>query len=261
MMSKTLNELSLYRGLNIVHLNVRSLFNKIDLCRTTLYNANIHVLGISETWLNNTIPTSLMNIPGYTLYRHDRIFLNTVMNQIKKGGGVGVYLSNQMDCTVHQLSDLNSSSENIECQWLELKFANQRNVIICNVYRPPKGNVKQYMEYIENCMEGIDYIRKDQFVIGDMNIDILDTRSPHVKELKEFLSQNGLTNHVKNISRYANTRNCNIINDSGTLDVNISDHIPVFVNRKKAIFICVKDEFTGRSYREYNVDAITEELQ
>ena len=169
---------------------------------------------------------------------------------------------------MHVLSELNCSTENIECQWLELKFWNQRNVIVCNVYRQPQGNVRQYLDHIENCLEQIDYIRKGLFIIGNMNIDILDSRSPNVKDLKEFLSQNGLVNHIKTISRYANTKNsclghiysnCNIINNCGTLDLHLSDHIPVFVNRKKANVLHDKVEFTGRSYRDY--DTFTEELQ
>ena len=92
----------------------------------------------------------------------------------------------------------------------------------------------------------------------------------NVYELKEFLIQNGLTNHIKYCSRFANTKNscldhiysnCNIVNDCGTLDLHISDHIPVFVNRKKANILHDKAEFTGRSYRDYNYDVFADELR
>ena len=49
-------------------------------------------------------------------------------------------------------------------------------------------------------------------------------------------------------------------NASGTTDLHISDHIPVFVNRKKANIMQDKVEFTGRSYRNYNPNVFAEEL-
>ena len=73
--------------------------------------------------------------------------------------------------------------------------------------------------------------------------------------------QCGLTNHIREISRFANTKNscldhiysnCNIVNECGTLNVSISDHVPVFLNRKKGKFLQEKVNFTGRSYRNYN---------
>ena len=126
-------------------------------------------------------------------------------------------------------------SDFIECQWVELSFPKQKNVIICNLYRPPQGNIKKFLEYVESCMERIDYVRKDLFIMGDTNIDVLDKTVAQVKDLKEFLSQCGLRNHIKDTTRYSDTKNscldhiysnCNIVNDSGTLDVFFSDHIP-----------------------------------
>ena len=45
--------------------------------------------------------------------------------------------------------------------------------------------------------------------------------------------------------------NCQHIDSSGSLDWNISDHIPVFVNIKKNKTIPEKAEFRGRSYRRF----------
>ena len=104
-MSKQIDELGQYRGLNLVHLNIRSLFSKIDLSKTTFSNANIQILGFSETWLSDVVPKQLVNIPGFVMYRNDRKIINSETNQIKKGGGVGLYVSNKLNCTVHQLKD------------------------------------------------------------------------------------------------------------------------------------------------------------
>ena len=143
-------------------------------------------------------------------------------------------------------------------------------MVICNLYRPPQGKHKLYLEYLETCLERIDYIRNDLFIMGDVNIDALDTTASNAKELKECLSQCGLTNHIREISRFANAKNscldhiysnCNIVNECGTLNVSISDHVPVFLNRKKGKFLQEKVRFTGRSYRNYNSELLRDELQ
>ena len=106
--------------------------------------------------------------------------------------------------------------------------------------------------------------------MGDINIDVLDKAAQNTKELEEFLSQCGLTNHIKNVSRHANVKNscldhiylnCNIINESGTLDMHMSDHLPVFVNRKKSKILRDKVKYTGRSYRNYDTVIYSEQLR
>ena len=45
------------------------------------------IVGISETWANDNISDSELNIPGYSLYRKDR------NNKFKSnGGGVALYI-------------------------------------------------------------------------------------------------------------------------------------------------------------------------
>ena len=90
-MSETLDSLGGYRGLNIVHLNIRSLWNKIAIFKSTFNNSNVQILGLSETWLTSAIPNSLVDLPGYTLLRNDRNFGNGGSTQVRKGGGVCTY--------------------------------------------------------------------------------------------------------------------------------------------------------------------------
>nr|CAI5840302.1 unnamed protein product [Callosobruchus analis] len=70
--------------------------------KTILYNNNIDVLAISETWLNEKIETSYVTIDGYTFLRRDRG---------SRGGGVGLYISNSL-----KFKKITSSGE-IEQLW------------------------------------------------------------------------------------------------------------------------------------------------
>nr|CAI5829537.1 unnamed protein product [Callosobruchus analis] len=88
--------------LNLFHLNVCSLQGKREDIKTILYNNNIDVLAISETWLNEKIETSYVTIDGYTFLRRDRG---------SRGGGVGLYISNSL-----KFKKITSSGE-IEQLW------------------------------------------------------------------------------------------------------------------------------------------------
>ena len=50
------------RGMHIGHLNVRSMSNKWDLLKIQFRSSNLHILGFSETWLNEKLPTMLFRL-------------------------------------------------------------------------------------------------------------------------------------------------------------------------------------------------------
>ena len=78
------------RGLTIGEWNVQSLYNKIEQMRHVLdaRGNNIHILGITETWLNNCHTNCQIAIQGYSIERHDRAE--------GIGGGVAVYIHNSV---------------------------------------------------------------------------------------------------------------------------------------------------------------------
>ncbi|CAB4008015.1 Hypothetical predicted protein, partial [Paramuricea clavata] len=66
-------QLSGCRGLKISHLNIRSLYPKMDEVRLLLKDQPIDVFTISETWLNPSISDEELSVPGYTILRQDRL--------------------------------------------------------------------------------------------------------------------------------------------------------------------------------------------
>ena len=58
------------KGFKCVHLNVRSLYPKISEVQQQF--AGFDVIIITESWLNQTIPIGVINMPGYTVIRQDR---------------------------------------------------------------------------------------------------------------------------------------------------------------------------------------------
>lgn len=72
--------------------NVRSLANKVDELRLRITQRKFmdcNVMVFTETWLNNTIPASAIELQGCNIYRADK----TVADSGKsKGGGVCIYV-------------------------------------------------------------------------------------------------------------------------------------------------------------------------
>ena len=79
-------------GLHFMHLNVRSLadIKKVDMIKLQFRNSGAHLIGLSETWLKDEIPDSLLRIEGYNISRLDRAELREDGTR-KRGGGVAVY--------------------------------------------------------------------------------------------------------------------------------------------------------------------------
>jgi len=71
-------------GLHVVCLNIHHILPKIDEIKYVLYNSDIHILGLIETFLNAEILDSDIQIPNYNIIRRDR-------NNRKGGGTTGFY--------------------------------------------------------------------------------------------------------------------------------------------------------------------------
>ena len=72
-------------GLEILHLNIRSLKNRAHLLELgqLASERKSDIITISETWLNTTVTSAEIQIEGYKLHRLDRLH--------KGGGGVCAY--------------------------------------------------------------------------------------------------------------------------------------------------------------------------
>ena len=256
------DQLKNHKGLALAHLNIRSLWKKLELLKITLSNQmNIDILGLSETWLNSQIGDNFLEIPEYNIVRCDRTWTDMNNKQPKKGGGLCLYLHKTINFSVHTYESLNRSSRDIECQWIKIFLNNQRNLIIGNIYRPPQGNVKNFIETLETTYENFDLDKNDIFLMGDYNIDFLNKNENDCKAIKEFVKQTGMKECISLPTRFSNIRNScldqiltnsNFISHSGTSDLNISDHQLVYVIRKKTKYVYKKLSFKGRSYRNYD---------
>ena len=98
-------EANSHKGLRVGCLHVCILYNVFDLVKTTYQHSKFLILGFSETWLNQSIDSSLISLNNYVLHRQDRNFLNK-NNEIKKGGGICLYIDNSIKTKSMHLPDM-----------------------------------------------------------------------------------------------------------------------------------------------------------
>ena len=241
------------KGLNIVFWNIRSLLNKIDSVRLEIENIKPDVFNINESWLHEDIGNDFVSIKGYTILRSDRSVRDNGIT--KRGGGLCTYVRDDITC--EEQTDFTMSNGHIELHVIKYNLPYTRDIYIVNVYRPPSGDIDTFITNLSSCIENVLSQRCDVFIGGDFNIDLRRPNSNLSKKLNKFLKLNQLKQLVNEITRPDSKAlldliitNCDIVSGCGTLDINISDHLPIFIIRKRIKVNRTKISFTGRTYKK-----------
>ena len=257
-----INGLNSLKGFKVVHFNIRSVHKKIDQLRVLLLNT---VITLSETWLKPSLNSKLYDLDGFTLYRKDREHKG---RKGKRGGGLLTYIHNKHTaCSLP--NNLDVSSKHIKGQWLKICRPPGKNVTVGNFYRPPSGDLKLAIDYMDDCMKIVQSDDDKIFLLGDFNVNFKNKSSPEFKSLDFFVKVNSLSQLITKPTRITNNSkslidlvmtNSKYISDSGTLDHFISDHQPVFAVKKKGRDHRPTVEFEGRSYRNFDRELFKTEL-
>ncbi len=102
--------LSENKGLKIIHINIRSLLQKIDQLRIIASLGNVDIISVNETFLDSTITNDEVDIGGYELYRKDR--------GTRHGGGVALYIRSNLP---HEACEHLSTLTDAEVCWVKVK--------------------------------------------------------------------------------------------------------------------------------------------
>ena len=158
------------RSILLYDLNTQSITAHFDEIQTIFSPLNFHAILISETWLTPSLPSSLIQLDGFTFLRNDR--LN------KRGGGTGAYIRSDLNPKIVHFS--NNEKLNIpEMLFIEL-ILSFKKCLLCVIYQPPK--VKNIIE-IESSLQNIRPFYENIILMGDLNINILDKDSRYTEQL------------------------------------------------------------------------------
>ena len=97
------------KGLKVFHQNIRRLFHNIAKLSTFLHTLkNKHIFFLSETYIDNSTPTQLFEIPGYTFINKNR--------DLGSHGGAAIYIKDGIPFIRRTDLEVNE----LDCIWLEI---------------------------------------------------------------------------------------------------------------------------------------------
>ena len=95
--------------ITIGHLNVNHLRYKFEDVSKLVQHHKIHILGVTETWLDDSISDGEVAITGYRMFRLDR--------KGKAGGGVCIYIHYSLSVRLLSITPMD-----LEMLWIGLKL-------------------------------------------------------------------------------------------------------------------------------------------
>ena len=218
---------------SILNLNIRSIINKFDSLKYLLKSLkhSFSIISLTETWLDNE------NCTDYKLDNFN--FVSTNRNK-KKGGGVGMFISNDLNFKFRPDLDINEEGI-IESLFIEIITTIGKNIIVGTLYRPPNGKFEIFETNLNKILSKVDKSNKVTYFMGDFNIDLLKsescdfsnrfseqfstssffpliTRPTRITEHTATLIDNIFTNDLEQIEYSKN----------GLIFTDISDHLPIF---------------------------------
>lgn len=206
--------------LSILHLNIRSIRNKIDYIVDNFLDFNI--LCFTETHLDANVATDMLLFSDSfsTPYRKDRT---------NHGGGVLAYVKSSLLHT--RRPDLEIFCN--ESIWIEVKVKSEDYLI--GLFYSPSTADSQFFNYLNLNIEKALEHSKNLVIVGDFNEDLLN---PNYHNLKDVLLINSMTNVINEPTRQQAILDPIIISedlpflDSGVLVVpdNISDHRATYIS-------------------------------
>ena len=257
------------KGLKLLSLNVRSLYTNLN----ELYARfnDFDVLCFCETWLNNSYNDQLISMDGFEIFRLDREKgnLKTKAGKNKRGGGLIFYVKKDLAQHTKIIENISTVTENIEQLWISIGKPNNGTKIIASIYRPPSGNLQMALKELTNSSTFVqDNYHGEMTLMGDFNVDYKARNTPAFKLLKTFERDFNLTQLIKVTTRPCSKTcldliftNMDYINASGILNINISDHLPVFIIKKKSKNPSDKTNIRCRSYVNYDKQKFQENIK
>ena len=148
-------------------------------CLNMLFSA----IAVSETWSNKS-NSDLFNSPGYHLISNSK--------EHKLGGGVGLYIQSS-NLNFKPKTDLQSSDNSLyESVFVEIMRPHGKHVFVGCHYRPPVS-LNDFNKSTEDILSAISFENKLSYIMGDFNINILNSHSHQpTSEFINLMTSNSL---------------------------------------------------------------------
>ena len=162
----------------LYHVNTDSLDKHFDdlQVRTVLANVNItwDIIGISEIGEHPGGFKRNIDLDGHHFIKQ---------NSKTKKGDVGLHISNKLDH--FERDDLRMQDDLFESVWVETVNRKSKNALCCCACRHPNTDPTRFNEHFEHILSKISKEKKQIFILGDFNFDLLKYHSD--SETQDFL--------------------------------------------------------------------------
>ena len=238
------------KGLKLCHWNTQHLTDsKFEEIKSMLLKdfKDLDILFLTETFCSSKIPDSFYNIPGYELFRKDRLG--------KKGGGILAFVNNSV--IVERRSDLEAGE--IESLWLEVcPHKSKRSLFIGGIYRPPSYKIEDDKKLGKN-IENVHLKNKEIILMGDLNVDFSNSSKFKKHSLMKTLCDLHMVQLVNVITRPLSstcldhiwTTHPERMNNVCTITSGLSDHLPILGTRTYKRAKPKVNEHTIITYRDF----------
>ena len=152
-----------------------------------------------------------------------------------------------------------------ESTWIEIKNKNSKNIICSCIYRHPRHDLSEFLQYLEKCLKIIAK-EKEVYICSDFNIDLLKIGSINSnQEYYNLLCSYGLLPQVIQPTRVVENRFPSLIDNiftnnitDGNIYLTLSEHFSQFIsikrekidNKSESVFTRDHANFSSESFRD-----------
>lgn len=175
------------KHITLKHINARSLLSdagtKLEIIKQKLYDEDIDVLCVSETWLKKNTNNDLIQIEKYKIFRCDG------PNEVRGNGGSCIYVKDIYNSKEIKSNDhAGDRPEGIEDVWVKIQVNKFKSIIVSSVYKHPNSK-SECLEYLEKSLQYNSNQNLTMYVLGDMNENMMKRNKLNTIIKKLNLSQ------------------------------------------------------------------------
>ena len=218
-------------SLSLVHINAQSIPAHYTDLLTSFGTGIVDCILISETWLKPSLSSTSYSLPGFQLFRNDRTE--------RGGGGVGIYLRNNIPASVVSCSS-SQSVGSLEYLFLVVEL-NHKKLLLGVLYSP--NDKVNYFGALEDVLENLLCQYDHIICMGDLNTCLLknDTRANQLKTLHDsynlhILPMSSPTHYFPNcrpsLIDIISVSNPDLVTSHGQLTAPFSFHDLIFLSYK-----------------------------
>ena len=212
--------------LTMLNFNIRSFHcNSVSFFSTLSQCVYPEIFVFTETWFKRD---NCAEIPGYRSFHTCR--------STARSGGVSIYVEDRYDS--YSIPEFCYADESIEICTVCVHFNGAKNFIF-GIYRPYSGTVENFICSLTNILNNRKISNKPSFILGDFNINILDSNHFSENFVNSLHSLHFLP-VIDKPTRYSDRSaapslldqiwyNRFSYHDSGIIDLNVTDHCPTFI--------------------------------